>query len=52
MGFGGVGKNIKKSFITEHCHKVNVHIRGAYHVVNLKILFIVVNDTVLFLCVE
>jgi len=52
MGFGGVGKNIKKSFITEHCHKVNVHIRGAYHLLNLQIQFIILYDTVILLCVE
>ena len=43
---------LKKLVISVHCHKINIHIRVAYHVVNLQMLFIVVNETVLLLCVE
>jgi len=43
---------LKKLAISVHCHKRNIYIRVAYHVVNLQMLFIVVNATVLLLCAE
>jgi len=50
---GGVGDGIlKKLFTSVHCHNVNVHIRFTSYLENLQILFIVVNATVLLLCVE
>jgi len=42
-----LGRNVKELFTSVHCYKVNVLIRIIYHLVNLQILFNVLNKTVL-----
>jgi hypothetical protein len=48
MGWEGL---LKKWATSVNCHRVNVHVRITFHLLNLQTLLIVVNATVLLLCV-
>ena len=52
MVCGWVDAIVKKLAKSVHFHEVNVHISIAYHLVNLKILLIVLNGTVLLVWAE